>query len=48
MVIIMELEFDDYSWEQVYGLMRCSTKFDRNLDNDSEEDITEIEYFNYE
>jgi hypothetical protein len=26
----MSYESDDYSWEQVYGLMRCTTKFEQN------------------
>ncbi len=39
--------YEDYSWEQVYGLMRISTKFEKDLDNDLEENITEIEFFNY-
>ena len=41
----MPTEFDDNSWEQVYGLMRCNTKFDQifNVENEDKE----INYFDY-
>jgi hypothetical protein len=41
----MITDTDDYSWEQVYGLMRCSTKFEGATENCEENDCFEIEYF---
>ena len=39
---------DDYSWEQVYGLMRCTTRFEgANIDSNDDEENIEIEYFEY-
>jgi hypothetical protein len=40
-------DIDDNSWEQVYGLMRCSTKFEKVENPDKELEFTEIEYFDY-
>ena len=43
----MITDTDNYSWEQVYGLMRCSTRFEGAMEKDVEEDTDyfEIEYF---
>lgn len=43
----MITKYEDYSWEQVYGLMRCTTKFDKFENLESENEKTEIEYFDY-
>lgn len=41
----MATEVDDYSWEQVYGLMRCNTKFDKHKKSELEDD--DLNFFDY-
>ena len=39
------MEFDDNSWEQVYGLMRCTTKFEKKIKSELDDD--DLNYFDY-